>query len=173
MWSAAQAISDVSESHGALCGVLAAQGYWTVNEWIKTVFDEYDDSDSAVRECTNVMSRLIQHTMEKLNGSDLAFELLLPDSEASMTVRVDALANWCQGFVHGLALGGIKEDQHLPEEIREIIKDFLEISCVSATDDDQNENTEADYFEIVEYVRVGVLLINETLQPCQAPRQLQ
>ena len=45
-----------------------------------------------------------------MNNSDVEFELMLPDDDESLEARVEALGTWCQGFVYGLAAGGVKQD---------------------------------------------------------------
>jgi uncharacterized protein YgfB (UPF0149 family) len=39
--------------------------------------------------------------------------------------------------------------------------------------EDPDEEEQTAFAEVVEYVRVGVLFINEELQPSKAPSQLQ
>ena len=70
----------------------------------------------------------------------------------------------CQGFLYGLAAGGIKQGSKMPADSTELMRDFIEISQ-AAFDDEESENSEDDYMQLVEFVRVGVLLINEELQP--------
>ncbi|MES0328506.1 MAG: UPF0149 family protein, partial [Gammaproteobacteria bacterium] len=98
--------------------------------------------------------------------------MLLPEDDEDLMDRTEALANWCQGFVYGLAAGGISDDTKLPGDAQEILMDFVEISRAGYNigDDDVievSETTEEDelaFVEVVEYVRTGVLLINEELQ---------
>ena len=98
---------------------------------------------------------------------------MLPDDDEPLEERVEALGIWCQGFVYGLAAGGIQEGADLPEDSDEIIKDILEISRAGyAIDDDAvvdiNEDDEEAFMEVCEYVRMGVLLVYEELQPLQS-----
>ena len=100
------------------------------------------------------------------------FQLLLPDDDDELDERTEALGDWCLGFVYGLAAGGLSEDSELPEDTRELLMDFIEISRASndvgeLDDDSDEEEDEHAFVEIVEYVRTGVLLINEELQPLQ------
>jgi len=88
------------------------------------------------------------------------------------------LGVWCQGFVYGLAVGGVKEETELPEDSKELIKDILEISRagyiaddeaeISTDVEDDNEEDEIAFMEVSEYVRMGTLLIYEELQPLQS-----
>ena len=50
------------------------------------------------------------------------------------------------------------------EQVLEMIKDISEISQLEVDLLDNEENAQ-DFYEIVEFVRMGVLFIQETLQP--------
>jgi uncharacterized protein len=52
----------------------------------------------------------------------------------------------------------------MPGDSSELMRDFIQISQ-AAFDDEESENSEDDYMQLVEFVRVGTLLINEELQP--------
>jgi uncharacterized protein YgfB (UPF0149 family) len=117
-------------------------------------------------------------TTEQMNDSEIDFELMLPDDEESLELRVEALGTWCQGFVYGLAAGGIQEDTQLPDDSKELITDILEISRagyaadeeaeMNASLNDDSEEDEVAFMEVSEYVRMGILLIYEELQPLQS-----
>ena len=64
---------------------------------------------------------------------------MLPDDDEPLESRVEALGTWCQGFVYGLSLGGMKEDTGLPDDSKELIKDILEISRAGYVADDEAE----------------------------------
>ena len=72
-----------------------------------------------------------------------------------------ALANWSQSFLTGLVAGlarrGIEELGDLPEEVSEIVRDFAAIAQLEADGDD--EESESDFVELEEYLKVGALLI--------------
>jgi len=77
---------------------------------------------------------------------------------------------------HGLLVGlGLSSVEASDEEVLEMIKDISEISQMDADLLDNEENTQ-DFYEIVEFVRIGVLFIQETLQPSKqdfiSPTQL-
>ncbi|MCK4709578.1 MAG: UPF0149 family protein, partial [Gammaproteobacteria bacterium] len=56
------------------------------------------------------------------------------------------------------------QDRKLPTDTAELMRDFIDISQ-AVFDDEEMESSEDDYMQLVEFVRVGVLLINEELQP--------
>jgi uncharacterized protein YgfB (UPF0149 family) len=116
-------------------------------------------------------------SVEQMNDIDSDFDLMLPDDDEPLEARVEALGVWCQGFVFGIAIGGIKEDTELPADSKELIKDIIEISRAGyvvdeeaelAVSEEGDEEDEVAFMEVSEYVRMGILLIYEELQPLQS-----
>ncbi len=165
------ATMGAAESHGALCGMLCAQGTTDLSEWMGHVLGEQEKGNVFLRDLANQLSDLHQSTLGQMNDPYGGFQLLLPDDDDELDERAEALGDWCLGFVYGLAAGGISEDSELPEDTRELLADFIEISRagndVSDIEDVSDEEDEIAFVEVVEYVRTGVLLINEELQPLQ------
>lgn len=164
---------SATESHGALCGMLCAQGATDAAQWMLHVLGEHDETSQILQTIGKKLLQIYQITTEQMNDSDVEFELMLPDDDEPLEDRVEALGMWCQGFVYGLAAGGIKEDTELPEDSNEIIKDILEISRAGYVIDDEAEleagdDDEEAFMEVCEYVRMGILLVYEELQPLQS-----
>ena len=166
------------ESHGALCGMLCAQGATDAAQWMPQVLGEHEETSKSLQQVGQMLLQIHQVSVEQMNDSDVEFDLMLPDDDESLESRVEALGTWCQGFVYGLAVGGVKEDTDLPEDSKELIKDILEISRagyaaddeaeLNASVEDNNEDDEVAFMEVTEYVRMGILLIYEELQPLQS-----
>ncbi|MFK8031556.1 MAG: UPF0149 family protein [Gammaproteobacteria bacterium] len=150
--------ADASESHGNLIGLYSAKPESAVPDWLAALTaDSGADSATAGGEIAEVAQRLVGN----LNTSDLSFQLLLPDDETPLPERVQALAHWCQGYLYGLAQGGVQQFEGLPGDCAEILNDFAELT--KARSDDESEGSERDFFELSEYVRVGAQLIFEEL----------
>ncbi len=161
------------ESHGALCGMLCAQGATEASQWLLHVLGEHEEGNNALQSVGKLLLKIHQISVAQMNDSNVDFELLLPDDDEALEDRVEALGVWCQGFVYGLAAGGIKEGADLPEDSQELIKDILEISQAGYAIDDEaevaiSEDDEVAFMEVSEYVRMGVLLVYEELQPLQS-----
>jgi len=60
-----------------------------------------------------------------------------------------------------------------PGDLGEVIKDFYEISNADFVADPTDEENEAAYMEIMEYVRMSVLLMHEELQSVPTSTRLQ
>ncbi len=82
-----------------------------------------------------------------------------------------ALGEWCQGFLYGLGTGvAVPEASQLPGDAAEVLRDMTEITHVDVDPADDAESNEAAYAELVEFVRVGVQLLYDQLQPMREPR---
>ena len=172
------AMLGATESHGALCGMLCAQGATEAAQWMLQVLGEHEETSSDLQQAGKLLMQIHQLSVEQMNDSNVDFDLMLPDDDEPLESRVEALGTWCQGFVFGLAVGGVKEDTDLPEDSKELIKDILEISRAGYIADDEaelnamavddGEEDEVAFMEVTEYVRMGTLLIYEELQPLQS-----
>lgn len=172
------AAMGAADAHGALCGMLCARGTIELSEWVDHVIGEQEQGNEMLHDVVHKLSELHQSTLEMMNDATGDFKLLLMDDDDPLSERVVTLAAWCQGFIYGLAAGGIKEGSELPEDTAELLKDMIEISRAGhdvddtgVEESDDNDDEEA-YMEIEEYVRMGVLLIYEELQPLQSTQTI-
>ena len=163
--SLAEAELLAAESHGMLCGMYCAAGNVALEPWLKQVFEVLDFDTTAIRDACQLLVGLHENTKQQLNDTEVAFELLLPDDGASLAERTEALAEWCHGFVYGLAAGGLKRETKLPADTAELIADMVAISRAGLDETEADETDEDAYMQLCEYVRMGVLLITEELQP--------
>lgn len=154
-----------AEWHGFLCGAAAGTNRPSSNLLALVSEDLVADHTS-----TEVLNTLIkentQRAVEALNSEDFNFQLLLPGDEWPLTDRVEALAAWCQGYLSGLGQSGMAE-QALSEENTSAIRDIEAIGQASS-ELQGLESEEQDYVELVEYLRVAVLLIHSELGRLEA-----
>jgi uncharacterized protein YgfB (UPF0149 family) len=99
-----------------------------------------------------------RHWLEE-GGSD--FQPLLSDGTA-LSERALALGQWCQGFLYGLA-NTTRRDLLEAGALAEVLGDFAEISR-AVRGGEEAEEAEGAYAELLEFVRVGVLLCFEELR---------
>jgi len=146
--SDAGSVQEPAEIHGTLCGI-ACLGGGGAAEML----------DEPVRQVlSNRLGQLNAALQAELQDPAMTFQPLLPDDEETpLETRVSALAHWCEGFLYGIGGAGGLNLEKLSEQVREIVRDFTELS--KATVDEGEETAEADYAELVEYVRVGAQLI--------------
>ena len=168
----ADAEAGASEAQGLLAGIICAGGKSEPALWLSHLLGE-NTLSAAASEVSEQLTSLHAGILSQFNDEELGFELLLPDDDAPLSVRTEALGQWCGGFLYGLALGGIREDVEMPENVSEVMKDFYEISHARFAYETTDDADEAAYMEIVEYVRMSVLLLHEELQPLPPGTRLQ
>ncbi|MFV2055986.1 MAG: UPF0149 family protein [Thiohalomonadales bacterium] len=159
---------DPSEIHGTLCGLLCASAEFDLQQWTSALFSEFDPNNDVVAAIKQELAELYQDSLNRLNDPLCQFELLLPDDDIDVEIQVYALGDWCQGFMIGLAMGGVDDFNVLPDDSREVINDMVEIARAGTSYDLGEEDDDDDddaYLQLVEYIRVGVMLINEELNP--------
>lgn len=160
-----------SEVHGIACAVLAFNNQYAEKAWQIQVL-KGDTQDFYIQETRRLLKQLFNTTLTQLNSGDLDFELLLPPEQDSLEAQVAALQKWCQGFAFGLALSGLKTMQDLPEDTRDWVQDVVKIGAAGEMDVHDEDESETAFIELAEFVRVGVLLMNEELQPIRGRTQL-
>ena len=160
---------DASECHGIITGLLLARGNASVEDVLAVIAPSREAGDVLAREAAVELATLLQVTSQELADVTCDFNPLLLGETASMDVRLHALSEWIQGFLLGLARGGVEEYSTLPEEAAEFVEDLVEMARATGyqLEEDEEEN-EASYMELVEYLRTGILLMNELLHPTLA-----
>ena len=120
-------------------------------------------SASAPGEADRVLLiQLHDATLAQLTDSGFALTLLLPDDEAPIEQRAQALGQWCEAFLGGFGL--VAREQPLSEEAESVLADFAAIAQVQ-TDLDESEANEVDFMEVMEYARMAVLMLFSECQP--------
>lgn len=143
---------DAPELHGSLCGYLCGGGNPSRDGWMaRLTLDASAEADTP-------LDALFVSSIEQLDSSDLAFELLLPDDDELVSTRAEALVAWCRGFLAGFGLSEASLEELSPEGA-EALEDVARIAA-SAFDCDDPDADEAAFAEISEFVRVAALLLH-------------
>lgn len=169
---AADAEGGASEAHGLIAGIICAGGKPASELWLSHLLGD-DSLSAAAAEARKLLMRLHADILRQFNDDAFGFDMLLPGDDAPLSLRTECLSRWCSGFLYGLALGGFREGSDMPETVTEVMKDFYEISHARFAYEATDDADEAAYMEIVEYVRMSVLLLHEELQPVPANTRLQ
>jgi yecA family protein len=152
-----------SECHGFLCALICGNGQ-VQEQKIKDYFLLETDEIINPEDCFNCLKALAEDVEAKMYSTDFELELLLANEDDRLAERSRSLAEWCQGFMSGIGLSGVKQEQ-IPAESEELISDFYKIASLEA--DDRDELDQGDDFalmELTEYVRMGTIFIFEDLQ---------
>ncbi len=163
---------DAGQAHGLLCSRLAILGADAGIDWLDQVLEGSDPDNARRRDCESMLDALYAYTHRQLADRQSEFEPLLPDVSDSTVIRADAIARWCEGFLHGLVSGSPDENlkQRLSSDpLSDIIKDMLQITRASVDEDLDDETNESAYVELVEFLRVAVQLTYEELAEFRSP----
>ena len=96
--------------------------------------------------------------LRDLKQADFKFNLLLPDDDASLTRRLEALKQWCDGFILGLGHEQTGALEQASQECREAIGDLQQMAELELPQT-TSENEERQLLELQEYVRMAAQLI--------------
>jgi len=157
----ARALSDAAEAHGTLAGALCATSPYRLDDWLAEILADgraAADDEASLRQ-------VFEATFAALGDEAMTFQPLLPADDQPIQARTTALGEWCHGFLYGLGTAHLQSLSTLESEVGEILKDFTEITHVDVDPDDGEESNEAAYAELLEFVRVGVQLLYEQLEP--------
>lgn len=156
-------IVDTAEVHGSLSGLLIDNR--SSDEWLSSALDKTPASnDLLASEHIKQLTNLYDVSKRQLNDSVLSFELLLPTDDIDLPIRLEALTHWCQGFLFGIGSISKLDEKNMHSDVKEFMNDLLGITQLDFDEASNNEN-EQDFAEIVEYVRMGVIYMNELLNP--------
>jgi uncharacterized protein YgfB (UPF0149 family) len=143
---------DAAELHGGLCGWLAGGGA-SGPAWPGRVL-----ADASLPSADGVLALLGEASAAQFEDRDFGFQLLLPPSDAALSVRSGALFDWCRGFLGGFGLAAGNAPP-LSEEGSEALADLARLAAATPEDDGDQEDEEA-LAEIEEFVRVATLLLH-------------
>lgn len=154
--------TGAAEAHGIITGVLCAP------EGARVPWEELVLGRAAGQPPTalaQLLAALHRATHAHLSGMECEFAPLLPGDEHSLAEQIEGLSDWCRGYLLGLHAGGVKEGQVLAGDAGEIVRDITRISEAELDASLADEEEARALVEIVEYLRVGVQLVFEELQP--------
>ncbi len=141
--------------HGGICGIYAGAGPVSAEDCVAAAGQALELGLHG--ELADSSLRLADISRRAMQDEEFDFHLFLPDDEAEMTVRVQALSEWCQGFLAGYALVVSEDRAGLGEETSEVLKDVAAIAQAGHDEDADEEDSEGDYFELTEYLRFACL----------------
>lgn len=157
------------EFHGMLTGLITTRGGEAKQLYIEEVGTHYDPNDLLQQEAIEGISLPFESLRDQLNDPLISFYPLLLEDEEPFAERVDAMAVWCQGYLLGLSRGGLPETSKLSADTGEFLEDILAFSRAENFELDEDEGDEKALHEIIEYLRAGVVVVHDELQPVIAP----
>lgn len=145
-----------ADVHGVICGLLCGGVKLDNKAWL-VPFEQIINEGLGIPESLEAILADIYNASEAaLKDITLGFELLLPDMDQPLEERMEALAEWTQGFLGGFGMVH-SVSTVASDDVKELIADFVSISQMDIDNDDDDDSNEAEesFYEIVEYVRMG------------------
>lgn len=158
---AAGAAVAAAECHGFLSGQSCGAVPPEESLW-QEFLDLRTGDDRLAGECHEQVRRLLEDTRRQLWSEDFDFRLCLPDDDAALPERVEALAAWCQGFLAGFGLAPDAPARLLSGDVQEWLKDMDMIARAGV--DEPDEDDELALAQVAEHVRTGVMLVIEEMR---------
>lgn len=159
------ALNSPSELHGMLCGKLSGGLRLSAEEWAEEALTFLDvittEEEGVVGDPEGLgqaaIARLYHVALGQLEDSHYGFEVMLPADSAELERRTAALGEWCHGFLSGFGSVGLPAETTFSPDAAEALRDLAAIVSIGEGADE--EGAEADFAEIVEYVRMAVLTL--------------
>ncbi len=147
-----------AEAHGMATGLLCVNPQTDSELWLAELVAN-SQSMPISDENESLLIRLFEQTKHLLLNNEFEFDLFLPDDEASLIERVDALKYWGRGFLFGV--GSSASTSNCSKEVLEILKDITEFTKLDSHV--EGEDDENALMEITEYLRSALLLVRDEM----------
>jgi uncharacterized protein YgfB (UPF0149 family) len=152
--------ATAAEAHGILCGLICAGASPAPSIWIRELFATPDGQQGPDAETRRALQALAQQTSDEIEGPGFGFAPLLPAESHSLRDRAVGLYDWARGFVYGLGVAGLRQED-LSQEGREALADCADITRMDLDALGEGEENEEALSELQEFIRVAAMLIFE------------
>jgi len=154
---------ELAECHGVACGLLCRLPNASLDAFIG-LLGMLELVDAPGTGLKMSLEELLNSTRSQLEDEDMGLSLWLPNDDEILEERTLAMAQWCSGFLAGIGSSGDDTLETLSEDANEALADLQQISTADVVDTAENEEDENAFTEIVEYIRVVILMIREDLR---------
>lgn len=154
-----------AELHGLICAALCMHSTRRMDDWFDEEVFVGDEPSAARHACWHLLANLWLATSRELQAEDFELRLLLPEDDVPLAERTEALADWCSGFIYAFGVSGEDVMQQLSADGREFLDDLTALTRVDADGAEESNEDDADFEEIVQYLRVGVMMIYQDFAP--------
>jgi hypothetical protein len=156
--------TELAECHGVVCGLLCRLPEASLDAFIG-LLEMLELVNQPGTGLKMSLEEVLNASREQLVDDDLGLVLWLPNDDETLEERTMALAQWCSGFLAGIGSSGDDSlDAAMSDEANEGLRDLQQISTADVADTDESEEDENAFVEIVEFIRVVVLMIREDLR---------
>jgi uncharacterized protein len=149
--------ASAAELQAILCGMLAAGIKLDDKHWLETVNDMINDSRELSDKSVKIIKTLFVWSHQQLNQDDALAPTLLPDDSYPAIDQLEAIADWCQGFLLGF---GLQTGNQVIDnaEVKESLTDLADISQLEL-EAEEGEETQMALVTLIEHMKVAVKII--------------
>lgn len=151
-----------SELHGMLSGRISGGQQFEESQLTELVAEWLEEEPERIEDLGDMLPDLYAFTRKQICSDGFEFQPILPEDDIELNERLEALGEWCQGYLYGLGNSGLSGETELAGDIADALRDLAAISQIGMLDE-EDEDDEVSYAELVEYVRVAVLLVHAEL----------
>ena len=152
---------STSEFHGILCGYLCTQPHTEEYPWRALLSSFIDEQLTLSPLACDVISQTCEQVTTSQAEGSLLFAVMIPDDDQPVQVRVEALGQWCAGFVSGYGYGN--SATHPNKQTLDRLQVLTSIAQVTADDTMPDDEAERDLLVVCEHVQaVAFELFNTT-----------
>lgn len=148
-----------SDLQGSLSGYFCAGGRAGADEWPAAL---QLDAEGAALTRESILQQLYLDCREQFEGPCADVTPLLPAETAPLAQRVDALAQWCRGFLGGCGLTGALSRGNTSPGVAEILADFHSIAG-GGFDARDNAEDEQAFADVVDFVRTAAAWLHREI----------
>lgn len=148
---------SAAQAHGIACGLVCRD---VKGADLAPAIEHLNFTDDV---SITALEGLLEISARDLNQAEFGFDLWLPDID-ELSIQLDALAEWSQGYIIGLMFDGSEIRTQLSSELNESVQDIIEIAGLESTDS-RSSDDEIAFTELREYLRMATQLIYEELNP--------
>lgn len=153
----ADLFTSAAETHGVLSGFVCGGVALDDQSWQSLFNDVVNEGMALPTSIKGLVTDIYSDVVKQCTDDGLGFNLLLPEDEKPLDERAEAMAQWSQGFLVGF--GMVQSSLNLAtEDVQEVIRDIRDISQLSLDFEQEDEDSEIAFTEIVEYLRVSAMI---------------
>lgn len=148
--------ATASELHGLITGLIAGGMFKDSQEYLEHMSELFNNGLSIKKTLKMACEEMLNNIFNQLDSMEMSFELLLLDEDETLAEQAQEMLNWVQYFLVGFGLNQ-RDLKTASNEVREIIQDFTSITHMETDLEDNNDN-QADFYEVIEFIRVSTVL---------------
>jgi len=145
--------------HGYLCGVICGARNKGDQLKFQLVYDYINEEGISLKASKELLAKLMVLSFQQLEDEEHNFQLLLPNDAEDIHFRIKTLSKWCESFLSGLGFSGFEIKEVERTDIKEALNDIAKIAQIKGDEENTDNDSEIAFNELVEYVRVAVMLI--------------